>query len=185
MEIEEVFAKYFDRIYQLALQTCKSADAAEDLTQEIFIKYWESSRNSQIMFAENFLYTIAKRATIDHLRKNINRELVLSVTEEELSREYNVQPDDSKEERERKIVFEKKLAFITEVAKQMPEKRLRIFRLRWEEGLSIREIAETLNVSLSTVNIQLKKAMDFLRSNAQLTTAEVLFVCACWSFLML
>ena len=93
-----------------------------------------------------------------------------------------MQLDDSEEERERKISMEKKLAFITEVARQMPEKRLQIFKLRWEEGLSIKEIAKNLNISLSTVNIQLKKAMDFLKSNAQLTTAELLLVCVLWSF---
>lgn len=178
--IEEVFKKYFDRIYKLAIQTCKSSEAAEDLTQEIFIKYWECSRNSPIMFTENFLYTLAKRAAIDHLRKSINRDWVLSLTEEELNREYCMQLDDSEEERDRKITIEKKLSFITEIARQMPEKRLQIFKLRWEEGLSIKEIAENLNISLSTVNIQLKKAMDFLKSNAQLTTAELLLVCVLW-----
>ena len=182
MEIEEVFKRYFDRIYHLAIQTCKSPEVAEDLTQEIFIKYWECSLNSPIMFTENFLYTLAKRTTIDHLRRSISHDLVLSFTEEELNQEYCMQLDDSEEERERKISMEKKLAFITEVARQMPEKRLQIFKLRWEEGLSIKEIAENLNISLSTVNIQLKKAMDFLKSNAQLTTAELLLVCVLWSF---
>ena len=180
-----MFAKYFDRIYQLAWQTCKSTDVAEDLTQEIFIKYWESSRNNQVMFTEKFLYTIAKRTAIDHLRKGINRDLVLSLSEEELGQEYCMQPDDSKEEWEKKVLMERKLAFIAEVARQMPQKRLQIFKLRWEQGLSIKEIAEHLHISLSTVNIQLKKAMDFLKSNAQLTTAEALLVCACWNFLIL
>ena len=179
-----MFTKYFERIYQLALQTCKSADVAEDLTQEIFIKYWESSRNGQVLFTEKFLYTIAKRTAIDHLRKSINREFVLSLSEEELGQEYCMLPDDSGEEWEKKVLMERKLAFIAEVARQMPQKRLQIFRLRWEQGLSIKEIAEHLHISLSTVNIQLKKAIDFLRTNAQPTTAEVLLACACWSFLM-
>lgn len=173
--IEEVFNTYFNQIYQLALQTCKSPDMAEDLTQEIFIKYWECSRNGQILFAERLLYTIAKRTVIDHLRKNINRDLVLSLTEECLK--YDAQPDTSEEEKEQKIITERKLFFIAEIAKQMPPKRLQIFKLRWEEGLSIKEIAENLHLSLSTVNIQLKKAMDFLKSNAQLSTSEILLMC--------
>lgn len=180
--IEEVFKKYFDRIYKLAMQTCKSSEAAEDLTQEIFIKYWECSRNSPIMFTENFLYTLAKRTTIDYLRKSINRDLVLSLTEEELNRECYLRFDDGEEEKERKIMIEERLSFITEIVNQMPQKRLQIFKLRWEEGLSIKEIADSLHLSLSTVNIQLKKAMDFIKSNAQLTTAELFLVCVLWRF---
>lgn len=42
------------------------------------------------------------------------------------------------------------------------------------------KIAERLDISLSTVNIQLRKAMDFLKANAQVNTSDVLLACALW-----
>ena len=178
--IEEVFNKYFSRIYRLALQTCKSPEAAEDLTQEVFIKYWESSRTGQVMYTENFLYTIAKRTAIDQLRKDICRDLVLSATTEAVQVKFETLPDEGDEEIEKKTEIEQKLSFIARIAEQMPKGRLQIFKLRWEEGLSVKEIAERLAISLSTVNIQLRKAMDFLKANAQVNTSDVLLACALW-----
>ena len=178
--IEEVFNKYFSRIYRLALQTCKSPEAAEDLTQEIFIKYWESSQTSQVIHKEKFLYTIAKRTAIDQLRKDISRDLILSTTTEAVQENFEALPDEGDEEIEKKNEIEQKLSLIARIAEQMPKGRLQIFKLRWEEGLSVKEIAERLDLSLSTVNIQLRKAMDFLKANAQVNTSDVLLACALW-----
>lgn len=178
--IEEVFNKYFSRIYRLALQTCKSPEAAEDLTQEIFIKYWESSQTNQVIHKEKFLYTIAKRTAIDQLRKDISRDLILSTTTEAVLENFEALPDEGDEEIEKKNEIEQKLSLIARIAEQMPKGRLQIFKLRWEEGLSVKEIAERLDLSLSTVNIQLRKAMDFLKANAQVNTSDVLLACALW-----
>lgn len=178
--IEEVFNKYFSRIYRLALQTCKSPEAAEDLTQEIFIKYWESSQTSQVIHKKKFLYTIAKRTAIDQLRKDISRDLILSTTTEAVQENFEALPDEGDEEIEKKNEIEQKLSLIARIAEQMPKGRLQIFKLRWEEGLSVKEIAERLDLSLSTVNIQLRKAMDFLKANAQVNTSDILLACALW-----
>lgn len=105
--IEEVFNKYFSRIYRLALQTCKSPEAAEDLTQEIFIKYWESSQTSQVIHKEKFLYTIAKRTAIDQLRKDISRDLILSTTTEAVQENFEALPDEGDEEIEKKMRLNK------------------------------------------------------------------------------
>ena len=131
-------------------------------------------------YTENFLYTIAKRTAIDQLRKDISRDLILSTTIEGVQDKFEILPDEGDEEIEKKNEIEQKLSFITRIAEQMPKGRLQIFKLRWEEGLSVKEIAERLDISLSTVNIQLRKAMDFLKANAQVNTSDVLLACALW-----
>ena len=81
---------------------------------------------------------------------------------------------------EQKIEIEEKLSQIERAAEKMPKGRLEIFKLRWEEGLSIKEIAKRLDISLSTVNIQLRKAMDFLKENTHIPTVELLLLFAFW-----
>lgn len=177
--IDRIFKKYFNRIYYFALHICNAPAAAEDLTQEIFIKLWESSKTTRILSLESFLYTIAKRTAIDYMRKNINRELILSLSEEDRNL-YWMQLDDGEDELEQKIEIEEKLSQIERAAEKMPKGRLEIFKLRWEEGLSIKEIAKRLDISLSTVNIQLRKAMDFLKDNTHIPTVELLLLFAFW-----
>ena len=47
--------------------------------------------------------------------------------------------------------------------KNIPEKRRRIFLLSRMEGLTYREIAEKLNISVNTVNTQISKSLEELR----------------------
>ena len=67
--IEEVFNKYFSRIYRLALQTCKSPEAAEDLTQETFLRYYQHPQYQSTGKELQYLYVIARNLCIDTYRK--------------------------------------------------------------------------------------------------------------------
>jgi RNA polymerase sigma-70 factor (ECF subfamily) len=46
----------------------------------------------------------------------------------------------------------------------MPVKRRKIYQLNKEQGLSRKEIAEQLQISVNTVDSQLAKALKFIRS---------------------
>jgi RNA polymerase sigma-70 factor (ECF subfamily) len=48
-------------------------------------------------------------------------------------------------------------------AARLPEKRRQIFRLRADEGLTSREVAEHLGISVHTAKSQYQKAVEFIR----------------------
>lgn len=177
--LDDLFRKYSPRIYAFALYTCRSADMAEDLTQEIFIKFWESSQHTTIVSQESFLYTIAKRTTIDYLRRSIANDLMQSLSDNE-DADYWQPADSGEDELKQKLEVEHKLSLIENMVEKMPPKRRAIFRLRWEKGLSINEIATTLGLSLSTIHIQLHKAMDFLKKNAEIPTIDLMLLLFFW-----
>ena len=52
----------------------------------------------------------------------------------------------------------------------LPPKRQEIFRLSREEGLSNKEIAERLDISINTVEGQMRKAIKYLRSYVEWAT---------------
>lgn len=177
---DDLFHRYSPRIYAFALHVCHSADIAEDLTQEIFIKFWESSQRTEINSSEHFLYTIARRTTIDYLRKSIAYDLLQPLPDDEEASGFTAPADTDEDEQLSKREMERRLSLIEQMVEQMPPRRRTIFKMRWEKGLGVQEIASTLGLSLSTIHIQLRKAMDFLKKNAEISTIELLLIMAFW-----
>lgn len=65
MDIE----KQYDRIYRYCYFKLKNREAAEDITQEAFLRYLERYRFASPETALKYLYTIAKNLCIDEYRK--------------------------------------------------------------------------------------------------------------------
>jgi len=57
--------------------------------------------------------------------------------------------------------------FADELIRQLPPSRQKIFILSRKEGYSNKQIAEMLNISVSTVETQLSLAMKFMRKEFQ------------------
>ena len=69
--------------------------------------------------------------------------------------------DDSTEKEVDKNLLEE---YIDKLAEKLPPKRKEIFILSRKEGLSNKEIAKQLNISESTIETQLTKALSFMKS---------------------
>lgn len=65
MDIE----KQYDRIYRYCYFKLKNREAAEDITQEAFLRYLERYRFASPETALKYLYTIARNLCIDEYRK--------------------------------------------------------------------------------------------------------------------
>lgn len=65
MDIE----KQYDRIYRYCYFKLKNREAAEDITQEAFLRYFERYRFASPETALKYLYTIARNLCIDEYRK--------------------------------------------------------------------------------------------------------------------
>lgn len=139
------------------LKECHSKDTAKDLTQDVFFKLWKIRYKLAITESlKNYLFVIARNTFIDHIRKAVNQKIHERLNED-LSVPYNDFTDMDQD------LFNE----LVSLAEQMPEKRKEVFRLRWIEGLSRKDIAKQMNISVVTVDIHIKKAVDFLREKAK------------------
>jgi RNA polymerase sigma-70 factor (ECF subfamily) len=151
---EMVIQKYFKQIYHFVRQNCKQVEDAEDLTQDIFVKLWENSQTVEIESLQAYLYTIAKGVVVDWTRRGVNQ-MVFEVLEDY----YALSVDST----EKQITSEQLLSTIHQIAETMPARRLEVYRMRWIGGLSRQEIAERMGITVTTVDIHLRKALDYLR----------------------
>ena len=153
--------KYQRRIYHLIYQRVRDREAAEDVCQEVFLKAWQALPNFKGESAfYSWLYRIAVNCSINALRKR-NREIVLAF--EELPQGINgvlqVSPSPCEI-----LEAEELKQIISEAASQLPSGQYRVFQLRYQEELSIKEIASLLNRSEGTIKAHLYHAHRKLRT---------------------
>ncbi len=154
---EKVFRSLFDNYYpeliQFAHRFVFDKDMCKDFVQEVFVKLWEKRSELDIKSLKWYLHTSVKNKCLTHIRnlgvKDKHKVMVLDAymtthTEEEL-----MDPE---------LVKEVKGAL-----DQLPAGMKRIFRLKYVHGLSMQEIAEDLDISVSTVKTQLGRARKKLR----------------------
>jgi RNA polymerase sigma-70 factor (ECF subfamily) len=151
---ERIIKKYFKRINHFVRQNCKSAEDAEDLTQDIFVKLWENSQTVEIESLQAYIYTLAKGIVVDWARRGVNQ-MVFEVLEDHYSLAV--------ESTENEMTSAQLLSTIHQIAETMPERRLEVYQMRWINGMSRQEIAERMGITVTTVDIHLRKALEYLR----------------------
>ena len=153
--IEALVRRYQVRIFNHArILTCDDGEA-EDLAQETFIRAFRGLKRfrGESSF-KNWLYRIATNVAIDALRRQ--RETT-DVDEIQLA-SPDTGPEARVEEQERsRIVQEAVLA--------LPPASRAVLVLREYEGLSYREIADTLDIPIGTVMSRLNYARNRLRKS--------------------
>lgn len=153
---EKLFERHHKKLYAFLFHLLNSKEDAEEIVQEAFIKIWEKREDFIEGYPfESFLFKIAKNAFLNLTRKKVTR----GVFEEHL----NLLQEISSERSDDYIIFKETSDIIDTIISGLPAKRKEIFLLRRIEGLSRQEIADTLGISVVTVDGQLLKANKYLK----------------------
>lgn len=148
----ELVLCFHDRVINVVYRMCSDRYIAEDAAQMAFIKAWQHIPEFQLHTSfRNWLYRIAINAALDIVRKekpaeNLNERQLIS-TEENAD-----------------VLLEKqeRIQLVRKAVLSLPEASRAVIVLREYEGLSYREIAETLDISLGTVMSRLNYARNRL-----------------------
>jgi RNA polymerase sigma-70 factor (ECF subfamily) len=155
----QIFEMYVKKVYQFVLSYNKEKTEAEDITQNVFIKIWEKKLLINIDKSfEGFIFTIAYRLVIDYFRKNsvhFHRTTIIRLAEESIASQVN--SDDLLKRHSLESLYEKALQSLT-------AKRKEIFLLSRHNGLSNKQIAEQLGISIKTVENQMTAALSSLKA---------------------
>lgn len=126
-----------------------------DILQEAFLKAYAAEMTTPIQDAKAFLFRVAKNLAISEMTKKSRTETDYL---EDLSGS-DVLEDDRSGSVEAHIDGNRKLFVLTQALAHLPEECQRVFLMRKMEGLRIKQIATRLNVSVSTVEKRLAKAL--------------------------
>jgi RNA polymerase sigma-70 factor (ECF subfamily) len=158
---EQLYHRYSGKLYNFVMKVSKGDSyIAEELVQRTFIKVWETKEyiNSDKSFI-SYLCTIAKNMLLNEYEHQS-----VQFIYHEYIKMNTIDEDSNTEKQVDKNLLEE---YIEKLTKKLPPKRQEIFILSRKEGLSNKEIAERLNISESTIETQLSKALAFMKTQIQ------------------
>jgi len=159
---EELVRRYQRPIAAYVYRMVGDYDSALDLTQEVFIKVYNSLARYRSEFKfSTWIYKIAHNAAIDHLRRHAVREQALTGSVDGERREIAIEsrrptPEQESERRERRLEIES-------VVQLLQASYRELIVLRHSHDLSYDEIAEVTGLPLGTVKNRLFRAREAMR----------------------
>lgn len=153
----EIFDRYSARIYNFTFRFLKNSEAAEDATQEVFLKMLKHARQFHgDAKLSTWLFSIAANLCRDHLRKADNKAKEPEETLVSLPAATDSSPEWNLERRQNETRVQRALELLT------PEQREAILLSRYQ-GLSYAEIAQIAGCSEGAVKTRVFRAMETLK----------------------
>ena len=163
---EEAFAEivkiYLNQIYNFVFRLAGDCDAADDLTQETFVKAWRNLKKfDQKRNFKTWLFTIAKNTAFDWLKKK--KEIPFSTFADEEGESWlenvvdeNILPDEILERSDLAEEMEK-------IIQKLPPHYRAILLLHYKEDFSLHEIAEIIGELYNTIKSRHQRGLVRLK----------------------
>ena len=152
---KNLFDTYYASLCHYASHYLNDDSLSEEVVQELFVKIWEKRKSLDVdTSVKNYLFRATRNGCLnqiqhDKVRQLHGKKLKEALMSEDPATDYLITPE--------------MILKLEEGIESLPEKRREIFRLSREEGLKYREIAEKLNISVKTVEVQMGLALKTLR----------------------
>jgi len=160
---DRLMKKYYNLIQSLVYRMIFNKEDVEDLTQEAFIKAFNSLHKFDREFAfSTWLYKIATNNCIDYLRK---KKLTTFSIDKEISSDdddLRFEIPDEEHKPDKRVMNEQREEIIKQAIDSLPEKYRKVILLRHKEEKDYEEIAEELDIPLGTVKAHLFRARELL-----------------------
>jgi RNA polymerase sigma factor (sigma-70 family) len=161
--------KYWRAINTMLSRMIRNKSDAEDLTQEAFIKAFNSlgSFNTDYAFS-TWLYKIASNNCIDYLRKRRLKTVSIDAPMQTHDGEVQMElPDPNALRPDIPITAGERTAVLQEAIRNLPEKYRIVIELRHTHEMEYADIAKQLNLPLGTVKAHLFRARALLLKRLQ------------------
>ncbi|OJW72667.1 MAG: hypothetical protein BGO59_16255 [Spirosoma sp. 48-14] len=136
----------------------KDVDTAKDYTHDIFIKVFEAFNTFQHRSSyATWLYSITHNYCLEQIRRNRVRCLPGHAWVD-----YGVDTDKADE----LDLYVERLFLVRKAMEALPAENKALLSLRYETGMSIKEIADLFNLSDDAVKMRLKRSRDRIKQLA-------------------
>ncbi len=152
---QALFEKYSQRIYRFSLGYLKSTQEAEEIVQDVFLRVWKAREELLVERSfESYLFTIAKNTILNTIRKANYEKAYL---------EYSSLHSNKNSLLDEELDFKELDRIYRQAIEKLPARRKEVYRLSRDKGLSNREIANELGISVKTVENQMTAALSAIK----------------------
>jgi len=159
---EEAFGTLYDvyinDIHRFIYFRVGSAEEAEDLASEVFLRLWQylSTHQKKVDNVRALMYRIARNAVIDHYRKNGREMVALDESHAETIEDTSIRIEEHAE-------LKDEVSRLKEVITQLTPAEQELITLRYVDDLSVNEIAAIVEKSTGAVRVALHRAIKSLK----------------------
>ncbi|MEX0275733.1 MAG: RNA polymerase sigma-70 factor [Flavobacteriaceae bacterium] len=148
-----LFDAHYKKLYHYAHKVLGERHSSEEVVQEAFIKLWENvdTLRKETSTIESYLMVTLKNKIIDlHRKEQVKRRHIDLYklnrdSEESIDCQWEI------------------MRHVEQIYAGLPQKTLEIFKMSRNDGLSYKEIAEHLDISVKTVELHMSKALQAFR----------------------
>lgn len=157
---EIAFLKYYAPLSKYIRKFVRSSDLAKSIVQEVFADIWESRNELDTAgHLRGLLYEAARNKALNYIKHQ-------KISEEYIKRSRRQRNNHYMLAKPFRDAPQKALLNAThEAIENLPPKARRIFQLNRNEGLTYKEIAGYLGISIKTVEAQMSRVLKKLRKS--------------------
>ena len=153
-EFEQIFRRHYDGMFRLASRMLGDDAESKDVVSDVFAQLLHSQTDLRTDTLQAYLLKLTRNRCIN-LLVHRQREQAVQVELKPLGQEQP-QEDDEQEQLD---------ALHQYINSQLPPLSQQILRLRYQQGLKYREIAEALSVSEVTVHNHLSQSLKQMKDH--------------------
>jgi len=159
----QLFMQFYNKLSRFVMGFTKSKELTEEIVSDVFINVWRRRKNIQeIMNLKLYLYVSAKNITFNYLKK-LHRENLTDLDSVE------IEPEDPFADPGAAMITREMNLKLKAAINDLPPRCKLIFTLIKEDGLTYKQTATLLGISVSTVENQLSIALKKIGSSIRYT----------------
>lgn len=158
IDFDALFRTYYEPLYYFALQYVPDEDDCRDIVAGVFEQLWRNVSDIRPDTVRALLYTHVRNRCIDLLRHEKQKQQYADFVAHHSQHYIEAHEYDHQEERER---------IVAEVLDSIGEPTLSILLACYVEGKKYKEVAEMMEISVSTVKKHIVKALRIIREKRE------------------
>jgi len=149
-----LYGLFYKRLYHFSLSLVRLPDTAQEVVEDVFTKLWiNRSRLADIVNPSVYLYVAVKNQSLNRLSVKA-REWMVSGLDETTTSVAAIGSDPLSQ-----LMTAEMLNRVNQAIEQLPSRCKMIFKLVREDGLRYKEVAQILNISVNTIDVQMAIAV--------------------------
>lgn len=163
LSFARTYTLYYKRAFLFVKSYVRDDMIAEDITSEALIHLWETSKSEDIEHPLALLTAILRNKSLNYLtRERIKLESIESISSKQ-SRDMDYRIASLRACDPEELFSSEIVSIIQRTLNSLPEQTRQIFEMSRYDQMSVKEIAESMNIGTKGVEYHITKSLKVLR----------------------